>query len=311
MISRLDDRPQQKRCPLVPENFISFRLKCRLFTLSSGGSASQGRGGLTINHGMREPSPAATASAPPKGRVLLTGKDLRFLALGACFLLALAMGMPFITEQAHADQPPAEKDLTEWMEMGLDQEDDATGDETPESETTESLLDLPEDDNQDDEDPENTSAMDALTMDDEEADDKDEADEEDKVARSRATAVNAAMARLRKPLYEISLNDSSRDEVTPRDRAAESFQNHPSLLITGSGSMGPRSLRRTVCFAHRPLYFEQRSLERQGCGHGFLQNKISALHFIASTITLPYQMAKHPPHCPVPAEDAARNRVYE
>ena len=55
----------------------------RLFTLPLGGSASQGRGGFAINHGTREPCPAATASDPPQGRVMLTGKNGRVLALAA------------------------------------------------------------------------------------------------------------------------------------------------------------------------------------------------------------------------------------
>ena len=73
--------PQKIQHPeLLLEALSSFRLKCCLFTLPSGGSASQGRGGLTINHEREEPSPAATASDPPKGRVMLTGRNLRFLA---------------------------------------------------------------------------------------------------------------------------------------------------------------------------------------------------------------------------------------
>ena len=67
------------------------RPMARLFTLPSGGSASQGRGGLTINHGeLEEPSPAAPASDPPGGRVMLTGKHFRFFVLGAVLLATLA-----------------------------------------------------------------------------------------------------------------------------------------------------------------------------------------------------------------------------
>jgi hypothetical protein len=48
---------------------------------------------------------------------------------------------------------------------------------------------------------------------------------------------------------------------------------------------------------HKPLYFEEVQLERYGHTAGpLLQPALSGLHFLKSTVTLPYQMGIHPPH---------------
>lgn len=46
---------------------------------------------------------------------------------------------------------------------------------------------------------------------------------------------------------------------------------------------------------HKPLYFEERSVERYGHSWGLAQPVVSGAHFFGSLALLPYQMGVHPP----------------
>ncbi|HBJ36166.1 MAG TPA: hypothetical protein DDZ51_15730 [Planctomycetaceae bacterium] len=55
-------------------------------------------------------------------------------------------------------------------------------------------------------------------------------------------------------------------------------------------------------FCHRPLYFEERCLERYGqVRYPLLRPAVSGAHFFASYVALPYQAAMHPPCKCVPS----------
>ncbi|MGC4006993.1 MAG: hypothetical protein QM811_29260 [Pirellulales bacterium] len=47
---------------------------------------------------------------------------------------------------------------------------------------------------------------------------------------------------------------------------------------------------------HRPLYFEEKNLERYGHNAGRLQPAVSAVHFFATIPILPYKMTLDPPN---------------
>jgi len=71
-----------------------------------------------------------------------------------------------------------------------------------------------------------------------------------------------------------------------------------STRVDGNSYTGPvhrTSARDTYAFHHQPLYFEQANLERCGKSWGCLTTAVSATHFAASTIMLPWQMAVSPP----------------
>ncbi|UUO07613.1 hypothetical protein M4951_04725 [Blastopirellula sp. J2-11] len=48
-------------------------------------------------------------------------------------------------------------------------------------------------------------------------------------------------------------------------------------------------------FYHRPLYFEEVNLERYGNRHRVVQPAVSAAHFFANTLILPYKIGVNPP----------------
>jgi hypothetical protein len=127
----------------------------------------------------------------------------------------------------------------------------------------------------------------------------DDDDEALRVVRSKQTAVASALVRLRKPLDQVRVVNAVGLPSGPANQAAMHIGESANILITDSGSAVPSYLRRTVCFSHRPLYFEQPNLERCGNGHGCLTNPLSAFRFVGSLALLPCQMVKQPPNCPV------------
>lgn len=71
-----------------------------------------------------------------------------------------------------------------------------------------------------------------------------------------------------------------------------------STRVDGNSYTGPVhriSARDTYAFHHQPLYFEQANMERCGRSWGCLTTAVSATHFAASTVMLPWQMAVSPP----------------
>lgn len=59
------------------------------------------------------------------------------------------------------------------------------------------------------------------------------------------------------------------------------------------------STPRVADFTHRPLYFEERALERNGRTIGVLQPGLSAAHFFGTIPILPYKMGAQPPSRPM------------
>ena len=59
------------------------------------------------------------------------------------------------------------------------------------------------------------------------------------------------------------------------------------------------STPRVPDFTHRPLYFEERALERNGRTIGVLQPGLSAAHFFGTIPVLPYKMGAQPPSRPM------------
>lgn len=63
-------------------------------------------------------------------------------------------------------------------------------------------------------------------------------------------------------------------------------------------------------FCHRPLYFEERSLERHGVvRYPMLRPVISGAHFFTSYVALPYQVVMYPPFQCVPSSEPSSLQV--
>lgn len=177
-----------------------------------------------------------------------------------------------------------ELSLKDLLELEEDEtEEKGPADESDDDSSTDSILDLGDDDEREDQD------------------DRDDEDEAMKVAKSKQDAVDSALARLRKPLHQIRVINSLGSLDGPAGGTSQVSRDGGSTFIANSGSAIPRYQRQRVCFSHRPLYFEQRNLERCGNSRGCLTNAFSAVHFVSSLATLPYQMTKQRPNCPVDA----------
>ncbi len=108
----------------------------------------------------------------------------------------------------------------------------------------------------------------------------------------------ARVEKLQRPLSQITLSaaDGTESPVTPNDRAA-ALLNDTAAHWVGTG---PRTVflpdRYTADFQHRPLYFQERCLERCGTHYGCLQNAVSAACFLGRTAVLPVRMLIQPPN---------------
>lgn len=99
-----------------------------------------------------------------------------------------------------------------------------------------------------------------------------------------------------KPIGSLTLNIAPRAGVLPKNMAAGRFDIEvPSWEL--------RPWEETVyfwdapAFCHRPLYYEEKNLERLGYTHfPHLQPVVSAAHFTICTLGLPYSMTVNPPH---------------
>ena len=175
-----------------------------------------------------------------------------------------------------------------------------------------SLRDLREDEDGDEEQVDDDSSTDSILglgdeedadeMDDRE-DDSDQEDDARKIAKSKRDAIDSALSRLRKPITQVrvvnAFNDDGPENLAIQGGSQLTDDNHISITITDSGAMIPRYQRKTVCFSHRPLYFQDSNLERCGNGRGCLTNAFSAVHFLGSVALLPYKIGKQHPNCPV------------
>lgn len=143
--------------------------------------------------------------------------------------------------------------------------------------------------------------------------DEEENDESLEEPTPSKTTKSSAWDRLNRPLSEIQLNqstsafDGASDKAgVPTNVAADLISADVAGWITASGSVIPIHARRTAPFSHRPLYFEDPNLERCGNGLGCLQNPVSAIRFLGDAFSLPYQMTRRDPGCPVAATGVCR-----
>ena len=118
-------------------------------------------------------------------------------------------------------------------------------------------------------------------------------------SRDRLTAEH--VRELRKPMTEIRVQASEDEESVPENRAAAYTVDGPLLAITAAGLSPPLPDRYTICFMHRPLFFEQPLLERCGRSFGCAQNVVSGAQFCVNTVFLPYHMCDQRADCPVPS----------
>lgn len=118
-----------------------------------------------------------------------------------------------------------------------------------------------------------------------------------KSSRDRSTANQ--LERLTRPIAQVQIRAIA-SGPTPESRASE-FSKLPPPIAIHSLDLGPPPPGRYMCgFRHRPLYFEQRNLERCGSGFGYLQNVVSGAQFVASNILLSYHLCDERADCPVP-----------
>jgi hypothetical protein len=97
------------------------------------------------------------------------------------------------------------------------------------------------------------------------------------------------------PLRDISLDTSLPTDSAPTDFAASQFDQHDVLAHPwgmGRGWYTSTATWHAPGIWHRPLYFEDASLERMGRSHGCLQPAVSTAHFFGRMITLPYQVLR-------------------
>jgi hypothetical protein len=83
----------------------------------------------------------------------------------------------------------------------------------------------------------------------------------------------------------------------PADCFSYAFGEPPSVFLGGEPSGPPCDFLQICCgwqFCHRPLYFEERCLERYGVRTCFCQPGASALHFYCTALLLPVKMIQQP-----------------
>ncbi len=137
-------------------------------------------------------------------------------------------------------------------------------------------------------------------MDEDAENEHDEEEEEKDQQYSRDRSTDEHLLRLRKPMSEIRIGETEPGERVPDNKAATYSQQKPLIMIAALGAEPLPPNRYTVCFMHRPLYYEQPNLERCGSGYGYCQNTISGIQFLVNTMKLPYQLGAERADCPVP-----------
>jgi hypothetical protein len=111
------------------------------------------------------------------------------------------------------------------------------------------------------------------------------------------------------PITELTTNIAPSRGEMPRNHAAEVFRGEPQSLNQPDGlrSGAPfYSTPRAAGFVHRPLYFEERALERHGHSWGPFQPAVSGVRFFATLPTLPYTMGARPPGTRISTGDGVR-----
>jgi hypothetical protein len=113
-------------------------------------------------------------------------------------------------------------------------------------------------------------------------------------AADRQRRIVSRLEQLRKPIEAIRISREVTDDAPP-NLAAKLMETDEPVWVTADGEQAFLPDRYSVCFRHRPLYFQELNLERCGTTYGIAQNAVSASHFLTNTALLPYRMAtRHP-----------------
>jgi hypothetical protein len=98
------------------------------------------------------------------------------------------------------------------------------------------------------------------------------------------------------PLSSLIVDVSPTGE--PPDGCFSYAMGEPPAIFLGGGPRGPACDLLQICcgwqFCHRPLYFEERCLERYGCRTCCCQPAASAIHFYGTALLLPLKMIQQP-----------------
>jgi hypothetical protein len=111
---------------------------------------------------------------------------------------------------------------------------------------------------------------------------------------ARQSHLADSYAALNKPLGAIGLTRGL-GGPSPENLAAVIDPALEPIVLWGTPWACPRPTRYSMCFCHRPLYFEDPNLERCGLHAGCCQSLISATQFFGSIVLLPAKMAVHCP----------------
>ena len=104
------------------------------------------------------------------------------------------------------------------------------------------------------------------------------------------------------PIGDVSTSIDTQGKL-PRNYAAVT-EHAASQQLAPPGEL-PRtsapfySTPRVADFTHRPLYFEEKALERNGRTIGLAQPLVSFVHFFGTVPLLPYKMGEKPPSTPM------------
>ncbi len=116
---------------------------------------------------------------------------------------------------------------------------------------------------------------------------------------------------LQRSIRSISLDITAPAGSMPPNPAATRYESNPLL-----SSSEPRPWQEEVyfwespIFCHRPLYFEEERLERDGLVRfPMIRPAISGAHFFASCAALPYQTVMYPPCACVPSSQPSSLRL--
>ncbi len=231
-----------------------------------------------------------TSSFPVSSSVYVPGAQMHFSrSIQHVFFGCLLLFLLASTQSACGQTAPT---LGEMIRAELSPKDEGLNeDDAGEPQSTKSLLDDSdaEDDANRGEDEEDENEKDKETTNGYDSD------------KSGATLKRSSdrYHQLRKPLSEIRLTNAAGSGRTPENLASEVGESdQEAILVTASGTpvIGPD--RYSINFNYRPLYYEQRNLERCGQSFGYFQNAVSGFQFLGNTMMLPYHMGQKRPDCP-------------
>lgn len=154
----------------------------------------------------------------------------------------------------------------------------------------------------------NALSIDSL-IDDELGDnsDRDQSEQEREAVLGRQRAMVSHLRKLQKPIHQIRVTGSHAADQMPTDRASSVLGHTPETWVTALGVAPKRYGRSTICFSHRPLYFEEIDLERCGRHHGCAQNLVSGFYFLTNAAAIPYRLATQRPDCTVASRGDCRS----